>query len=111
MKLNISSVAESDIEQIGDYIAKDSPRQALSFVKALYQQCEKIAQSPLLYRLRPELDENIRACIYRKYIIFFQCKDNEVLIVRVLHGAMDIKNRLRENNSEHDFNDFQDGHD
>jgi len=102
MKLSISSVAENDIEQIGDYIAKDNPRQALNFVKALYKQCEKIVQSPLLYRLHPELDKNIRACIYRKYIIFFQCNDNEVLIVRVLHGAMYIKNRLRENNEEQD---------
>jgi len=102
MKLSISSVAENDIEQIGDYIAKDNPRRALNFVKTLYKQCEKIVQSPLLYRLHPELDKNIRACIYRKYIIFFQCNDNEFLIVRVLHGTMDIKNRLRENNEEQD---------
>lgn len=96
MKLSISSLAESDIESIGDYIAKDSPRRTLSFVKELRNQCKKIADFPLLYRLRPELGENIRACIYRKYIIFFQCNDDEVFIVRVLHGAMDLKTRLQE---------------
>jgi toxin ParE1/3/4 len=96
MKLRISSLAENDIESIGDYIAKDSPRRALTFVKELRNQCKKIAESPLIYRLRPELSDNIRACIYRKYIIFFQCNDNEVFIVRVLHGAMDLKTRLQE---------------
>jgi toxin ParE1/3/4 len=96
MKLRISSLAENDIESIGDYIAKDSPRRALTFVKELRNQCKKIAESPLIYRLRPELSDNIRACIYRKYIIFFQCNDNEVFIVSVLHGAMDLKTRLQE---------------
>jgi len=94
MKLTISSLAENDIEDIGDYIAKDNPPLALTFVKELSNQCKKIAESPLIYRLRPELSDNIRACIYRKYIIFFQCNDNQVFIVRVLHSAMDLKTRL-----------------
>ncbi len=67
----------------------------MTFVKELRSQCKKIAESPLIYRLRPELSDNIRACIYRKYIIFFQCNDSEVFIVRVLHGAMDLKARLQ----------------
>ena len=65
MKLTISSLA-SDIESIGDYIANDSPRRALAFVKELHNQCKKIAESPLIYRLHPELSDTIRACIYRK---------------------------------------------
>ena len=94
MRVIISPLAECDIEEIGDYIAKDSPRRALAFVNELRKQCFKIADAPLVYRLRSELGENIRSCAYGRYVIFFQV-DSEVLrILRVLHGAMDIESKF-----------------
>lgn len=37
MKLGISPLAEKDLELIGDWIAKDNPIRALSFIEELYQ--------------------------------------------------------------------------
>lgn len=86
----LSPLAEQDIEAIGDYIAQDNPRRALTFIAELRSQCAKIALSPKACRNRPELGENIRSCAYGNYVVFFQDNPSELYIVRVLHGAMDI---------------------
>lgn len=63
--------AERDLEAIGDYIAKDSSRRALSFVRELRAQCVKITNAPQGYRKRPELGEGIRFSAYSNYLIYF----------------------------------------
>jgi toxin ParE1/3/4 len=90
MRLLITQQAESDIEEIGDYIAQDNPHRALSFISELRGQCQKIALSPSAYRQRHELGEDIRSCAYGRYAIFFSHGDAEVRILRILHGARDI---------------------
>lgn len=89
-KLIVTPLAERDIEAIGDYIAQDNPRRALSFVRELFGQCKTIAGNPLGYRLRSELAESLRSCAYGNYVIFFSATEQEITIIRVLHGARDI---------------------
>jgi toxin ParE1/3/4 len=96
MRFILAPMAEQDLEAIGDYIAKDNPRRALSFVRELRTQCGKIARSPQAYRRRPELGEAIRSCAYGNYAIFFVEEGNVVRIIRVLHGAMDIEAQFGE---------------
>ena len=60
MPCSFSPLAEIDLEEIADYIARDNPRRALSFVRELRERCEKIAAFPEAARLRPELAEGIR---------------------------------------------------
>jgi len=93
----ISPLAEQDIESIGDYIAQDNPRRALTFIIELRSQCAKIAISPKACRSRPELGENIHSCAYGNYVIFFHDSPIGLCIVRVLHGAMDIEAKFAEN--------------
>jgi toxin ParE1/3/4 len=82
--------AEQDLEAIGDYIAADNPKRAISFVRELHQQCQRIAQNPSGYRLRPELAEGLRSCAYGHYVIFFEADPENITIVRILHGARDL---------------------
>ncbi|WP_347486169.1 type II toxin-antitoxin system RelE/ParE family toxin [Vandammella animalimorsus] len=73
------------------YIAADNPVRALSFVRELRAQCQRIALSPRSYRLRPELGKSIRSCAHGRYVIFFESDEHDaVLIVRILHGARDL---------------------
>lgn len=90
MKLGISPQAEQDMEAIGDYIAQDNPVRAVSFTEELYQQCLLIAETPVIYRERPELGQSIRSCAYGRYLIVFRVLDTEVRIERLLHGSRDI---------------------
>ena len=94
-KYVISPLAASDLEMIGDYIAQDNPHRAVTFIAELRNQCDRIAASPKTFRSRPELGENIRSSAYGNYVIFFQDAADGLLIVRVLHGAMDAISRLQ----------------
>ncbi len=89
-RLTLTPLAEQDLEAIGDYIAADNPTRAISFIRELRDQCQRIAANPTGYRLRPELSDDIRSCAHGKYVIFFAAAPEEVTVIRVLHGARDI---------------------
>jgi toxin ParE1/3/4 len=90
MRVVFTRLAEIDLEEIGDYIARDNPGRALTFVQELRAQCFKIAAAPLSCAVRPELGENLRSCAHGNYVIFFVVDGSRVLIARVLHGARDL---------------------
>jgi toxin ParE1/3/4 len=102
MRLVFLPQAETDLEAIGDYIARDNPRRAISFVRELRGQCRKITEAPKAYRPRPELGKGLRSCAYGNYVVFFFEEPGLVRIVRVLHGAMDIEAQFAEKNSAPD---------
>jgi len=102
MRLEFQPQAERDLEGIGDYIAQDNPRRAISFLHELRAQCRKILMAPQAYRPRPELGEGIRSCAYGNYVIFFTEDGRLLRIIRVLHGAMDIEAQFTEKNSASD---------
>ena len=47
MGVLFTPLAETDLEDIGDYIAQDNPARALSFIQEIRAQCQKIGKSPL----------------------------------------------------------------
>ena len=96
MPVFFSVLAESDLEDIGDYIAADNPFRALSFIGEIRKHCEKIERTPRAYRMRPELGAAIRSCAHGHYLILFTIIDADVLIVRVLHGARDVRRALED---------------
>jgi toxin ParE1/3/4 len=61
MRLAFSQQAEIDLEDIGDYIARDNPLRALSFVRELREQCRRIAETPLAFPARSELGKGLRS--------------------------------------------------
>lgn len=90
MRLAFTPLAAQDLEAIADYIAADNPARALSFVRELRAQCQRITLNPPGYRLRPELGDGIRSCTHGHYVIFFESDPDVVVIVRILHGARDL---------------------
>lgn len=91
MRLELSPQAQADLEAIGDYIALDSPGNALRFIRGMREQCQKIALAPMAYVARPELGDKLRSCAHGRYVIFFRPSESVVRIERILHSAMDIR--------------------
>jgi toxin ParE1/3/4 len=90
MIVEFSDEVESDLEQIADYIAKDSPRRALSFVQELRGKCEALAATPKGLPLVPRYEQHgIRRRVHGSYLIFYRVEGEQIAIVHVLHGAMD----------------------
>ena len=85
--LRISPRAAADLEEIGDYISRDNPARAVSFLEELYAAAERACENPAAYPLRPDIAPGIRTAIHGQYLIFFRVLPLEVRVERVLHGA------------------------
>jgi len=46
MSLTFTPLAEQDLDAIGDYIAAENPTRAVSFIRELRAQCQRIAANP-----------------------------------------------------------------
>lgn len=67
-----------------------APSRAVSFIREIRQHCEKIAEGPHRYVVRPDLGDAIRICAHGNYLIIFEPFDDGALILRVLHGARNV---------------------
>ena len=91
MRCLLSPLAERDLEEIGDYIARDAPLRAISFIREVRERCARIASAPLAAPLRPELGEGVRMVVFRNYLIFYRAESDCLRIERILHGARDVQ--------------------
>ncbi|MCK9511256.1 MAG: type II toxin-antitoxin system RelE/ParE family toxin [Pigmentiphaga sp.] len=90
MIVYLTDEAEHDLERIADYIAQDSPKRALSFVRELRKKCLSLAEMPLAFPLVPLYeDQGVRRRIHGNYLVFYRVEADRVVILHVLHGAMD----------------------
>ncbi|WP_439412095.1 type II toxin-antitoxin system RelE/ParE family toxin [Enterobacter ludwigii] len=85
--------AQQRAELDGDWIAQDNPVRAISFTEELYQQCLLIAESPVLYRKRSELQAGIRSSTYGCDLLPFRILDIEK---HAMDGSRDINRGLAE---------------
>ena len=92
MKVDITSAAEADLEAIADYIARDNPMRALSFVRELYERCLDIAEMPAAWPIVPRYEHHgIRRRVHGRYLIFYRVSADCIIILHVLNGAMDVE--------------------
>lgn len=92
MIVALSAEAESDLEDIADFIARDNPARALSFVQELRASCRNLADMPMGYPLVPRYEKRgIRRRVHGNYQIFYRVDDEQVYVVRALHGARDYE--------------------
>lgn len=90
MRLSFSPQAETDLEEIGDYIALDYPVRALSFVAELRDRSALIAKTPHAFPAREDLAEGLRMMVYHAYVVFYRVLDVEIRIERILHASRDL---------------------
>jgi toxin ParE1/3/4 len=93
-RLVILPAARADLIGIGDFIARDNPDRAASFVAEIEARMRAAAERPRSHPARDDLHEGLRAARHGRYLIFFVEAGDEVQIVRVLHGARDLTRLL-----------------
>jgi len=96
MRMEFSPYVEGDLDAIGAYIALDSPRHALAFLKKIRAELRVIAKNPLLYRLRPEIGEHARLAVVGQYVVLFRVMEKIVRVERVVYGGRDLVELLKE---------------
>ena len=83
--------AVADLAEIWAYIAEDSVREADSFASLIHKDFRMLSRQPRMGRERPELLTDLRSFAIRKYVIFYLARPRGIEVVRVLHGARDLK--------------------
>jgi toxin ParE1/3/4 len=91
----VTAEAESDLERIATYIAEQSPKIALNFVRELRGKCESLADAPRGYPLVPR-HEHLGICrrSFGNYLIFYRVGPKAIEVVHILHGARDYERLL-----------------
>lgn len=93
-KVNLTQLAQKDLEQIYYYIAADNIINAGNFVLELEKKIYSLETFP---ERQPLIAENeffttdYRHLIYKKYRIIYRISEKTVFILRVIHGAMLLK--------------------
>ena len=92
-----SLTAESDLRGIETFIAQDSALHAVDFIDRLVGAAEKLSSSPKLGRIVPEYNrEDLREILFRNYRVVYQFHSNSLTVLRVVHGARDLTNLVRQ---------------
>lgn len=89
-KLVLSEEALRQIEAIGDYIARDSPEQALRWVNRLHAFVLSLPEQPLAYQVLYGPDEagrEVRQALFGVYRILYEVSNEAVYVLTVRHGA------------------------
>jgi len=96
-----TAAADRDIAAIAAYIAHDKPKSADDFEIELRDAFVRIGENAELGRVvEAKLPYDVRVIRvsqrFQNYLVFYRILGNEeVRIVRVLHGARDLNNLLR----------------
>jgi addiction module RelE/StbE family toxin len=87
-QINWTKQALSDLEAIGDYIARDSPAIAQLFVNRIINSVIRLESFPQSGRIVPEAKrETIREVIFRNYRIVYSLEDETIYILTIFHAS------------------------
>jgi len=97
--VEITKIAESDIQEIFEYIARDSQSAAIGWIEEIERQIDSLETFPLRCPIIPEAQElgsgdKYRHILYGNYRTIFTIYASGVMIMRVFHGAKLLDLRL-----------------
>ena len=91
-KLTRTRLAEIDLLEIWEFIAQDSPLAANKIIRDLDARSQELLVHPRLGLSRKDVAPNMRQLVMDNYLILYRIinSNNDVEIVRLLHGARDL---------------------
>lgn len=97
-KVILRQEAINDLNDIWEYTFEEwSENQADKYYASIKFACEEICLNPSLGRNYIEISKSLFGIKTGKHIIFYHLiSENEIEIIRILHGRMDLKTKLTE---------------
>jgi plasmid stabilization system protein ParE len=98
MHLEYSEQSIIDLDNIINYIAKDSKNRALQYIDKMKSKIELLVHTPNIGVLCKEkkIKLNCKIFIFEHYLVFYTIKENSIQIKRVLHSSVNYTNKLIE---------------
>lgn len=97
-KYELTNKAVEDLTGIWEYtVTKWSEQQADRYYNLLLDSCQDIANNPELGKNYEGITNDLFGLKTSRHIIFYRKRiDQPIEITRILHGKMDLKNRITE---------------
>ena len=97
-KVSFRQKANEDLNKIWIYTQeKWSENQADEYYAAIKHTCIRIGQNPNVGKQYLEISSILYGYMSGKHIIFYQIiSEKEIVVIRILHERMDLKNRITE---------------
>ncbi|WP_427968810.1 type II toxin-antitoxin system RelE/ParE family toxin [Altererythrobacter sp.] len=89
--IEIKQQAVEDLRNIGDYIARDNPDRAESFVAELLERIAWVGANPRLYPIRVQWRTGLRIANHGNYRILYRTGDDLVVFLRIVHSSRDLE--------------------
>jgi len=89
-RVEITETAQSDVQEIFQYIAADNQKAAINLIEEIERQIASLEKFPARCPVIPEsfeLGVEYRHIIYGHYRTIFRVEASKVIILRVIHGA------------------------
>ncbi len=83
--------ANQDLAAIWRHIAQDNPEAASKQLDAIERKCLLLRQYPKIGRSRNDIRKGLRTFPCDAYIIFYREISGGIEVVRVVHGARDLR--------------------
>lgn len=94
MKIQWTEPALSDLENIRDYISRDSEYYAARFIERIIEAVEGLEKLPKMGRSVPEAEEeSIREVLLHNYRIIYRVETDRIVVLTIIHGARDLRRR------------------
>ena len=86
----LAPLAKRDLQEIRDYIAKDSTTAARRVVRELRAAMESLVEMLGKGHLREDLGDDLRAWVVYSYLIIYRPETRPLQVVRVVSGYRDV---------------------
>jgi toxin ParE1/3/4 len=97
MRLILSRHAKEDLLEIWEFIADHDEIAADRYIDHLRDRALELIHFPELGRGRNEILSGLRSLLARNHLLFYRLERQEIQILRILHGSMDLPNQAFEN--------------
>ena len=91
LQLLITPIAETDLAEIWAYIAVDSQSAANAFIGQIEAKFIPLLTFPGMGAPRDQIAQGLRAAPFKSYVIYYTHDAVALTIVRVVHGARDVR--------------------
>ena len=90
MHLEYSEQSIADLDNIIEYIAKDSKSRAFQYIDKMKSKIELLVHAPDIGVAckTKKINQNCRILIFEHYLVFYTIKENNIQIKRVLHSSV-----------------------
>jgi toxin ParE1/3/4 len=91
MRIVLSDKAEFDLLRIYRYLNERNPSAAEALIRRIDANVENLARFPFIGRERSSLAPGLRCLVVGSYLIFYLVGSDQVTVVRVIDGRMDVE--------------------